>query len=322
MKKVLVIDLGGTTAKCAIIENDKIIYRFIIPTLHGEIIENIYSKCIEELDSINVKKEDLEFIGMTVCGLLDNEHGISIWSGNLKWQNYPVLKEMKRTFKTNNIFLLNDSKAAAYGEYIKGQNRKVRSMFLYTIGTGIGGGLILNEELYFGSNNGLASEPGHGGGYQDKFKCNCNKAGCIEGLSSATGIEKLLNEPKVKEYLLNQINIENNIIKIKDVTPLLIAKNPIVMKVFEEAILPLSKHISTIQHLLDLNKILIGGGPSKIGQPLIDIIDSQLKTMMFPQFYKTRNIEIANLGNDAGMWGIYFWSVKQIKKNSILLKKT
>ncbi|KAF5279608.1 hypothetical protein FQR65_LT15356 [Abscondita terminalis] len=156
-------------------------------------------------------------------------------------------------------------------------------MILYTIGTGIGGGAIFNNELVFGDNSGLPSEPGHGGGFQNEIQCSCGLIGCIEPVSSATGIERRLNQfaKKSKGKL--------------DIKDLFVEGNEEVREVFVQSLEPLAKSISVLVHFLDIAVIVIGGSPSNLGQPLIDILMKHLEKYCLPDFYKKVNLKLATL---------------------------
>lgn len=316
---ILAIDLGGTTAKAAFMDYDNnIIHKFIIPTDINNVIQNMYEYVVEECKKTKYKYEDIDFIATTVCGVYDYKSGYSVWSGNLRFKNYPYLSEYKKIFKIKNVFVMNDSKAAAYGEWKYGAGRKYESQFLYTIGTGIGGGLVFDNKMIFGTNTGFCSEPGHGGGFQNKYQCNCGLNGCVEGLSSATGIEKLLNEKATtSKGKLNNIYKQNGKIYIKDVAKLFFEKNKEVIEIFKTALDPIAKHISVLFHNLDLEVFIIGGGPSKLGEPLIKLIKDICKEKyVLPYFIDNLKIKVAELGNDAGIMGIYNFGREQFKLNN------
>ncbi|QEH61472.1 glucokinase [Spiroplasma chinense] len=305
-KYCFAVDLGGTTAKCAIIKDEIIEERFIVETQIGQVLENIKSVFDEKIVKYNIEDKDLEFVAITICGLIDYENGISIWTGNLEWSNFEVVKFLKELFHNENVFILNDSKAATYGEYVKGLNKEKPNMLLYTLGTGIGGGVILNSELYFGGNTKLASEPGHSGGFQNKYQCNCGLIGCIEGLSSATGIEKEIN--KNHEYYENKLGLNKDKYTIKDIAELFYNGDKKTVELFEECFLPLVKHMAVSIHLMDFDMVVIGGGPSAMGDHLLNLLKKQLKNYLMPPFYEKLDLRIAKLRNDAGLWGVYHFA--------------
>ncbi|ATX70429.1 ROK family protein [Spiroplasma clarkii] len=310
-KYYLAVDLGGTSAKCAVIHQEQIIKRFTVPTKIGEVIENIHQTVTKEIVDLQITTADFQFIGFTICGLIDYEKGISLWSGNLQWENYEVVKEIKRIFQNPHVFILNDSKAATYGEYVGGINQEKPNVLFYTIGTGIGGGVILNHQLYFGNHTKLASEPGHGGGFQNLYQCNCGLQGCVEGLSSATGIEKQIN--KNRDYFCKKLNLDKSKLTIKDIAPLFYAKDKVTMDLFKIALAPLANHIAVSLHLLDFDIVIIGGGPCALGDDLLVLLKELLKQSLLPAFYEKLDLRIAKLENDAGIWGIYHFAKNLLK---------
>lgn len=315
--KALCIDIGGTSAKCVFFEDGKIINSFQVGTLNREeILQNIYEICIKKLNEINVLMNDLDFVGIAVPCLLDMKTGTAILATNLGWNNYPVLTEARRIFNNKNVFLLNDASAATYGEWKVTLNGNTKSMALYSIGTGIGGGLIYNNQLVVGDNSGLASEPGHGGGMQTEFKCPCGLEGCIEPVSSATWIEKEINKVgEMSTGKLGELYKEKSPLKIKDVSMLFKNEDPEVLKIFDKAMEPLAKVISVVVHSLDIKTIVISGGPSNLGKGLEKIIRKQLSRFVLPLFLNTLEIKMSKLTNWVGVRGVYEYGKDNFKKN-------
>ncbi|AGR41897.1 ROK family protein [Spiroplasma diminutum] len=315
MSKAFTIDLGATSAKCAFFEDEKVIKTFVYKTIDKtNLLENIAKKTYEIAKENNIDMNDLDFVGVAVCGIVDNETGTVIYSTNLGWKNYPTRKELISLFGNENIIVLNDAKAATYGEWAASLNREPDSMALFTIGTGVGGGAIFNRKLVFGDNTGLPSEPGHGGGFQNQFQCDCGLIGCLDPVSSATGIERRLREvgststgPLGKIYADLKENIH-----IIDVADLFINGDPEITKIFEENLEPLAKCISVLIHFFDLSMVVIGGGPSNLGEPFLNIIKEKLKSYVLPDFYSKIRINKSNLGDLVGAWGVYKYGLDHI----------
>ncbi|AGR40899.1 ROK family protein [Spiroplasma taiwanense] len=318
MAKVFAIDLGATSAKCAFFIDDEVVANFNYDTTRREnLLENIAKKATEIAKENNIIMDEVDFVGIAVCGIVDNLKGSVVYSANLGWKDYPTREELKRIFKNENIVVLNDAKSATYGEWSKGLKEEPDSMALFTIGTGVGGGAIFNRKLVFGDNTGFPSEPGHGGGFQDEVQCICGLKGCIEPVSSATGIEKKLNEvAKNSTGKLGKVYNElNRVIHIKDIAFLVQENDSEVMEIFNSCLEPLAKCISVLIHFFDISMIVIGGGPSNLGDPLIKIIREKLKNYVLPEFYKRLNLRKAILGDLVGAWGVY-----QYGKNYLLKK--
>ncbi|AHI52592.1 ROK family protein [Spiroplasma culicicola] len=308
MAKALAIDLGATSAKCAFFDNDQVVVKFIFDTTNREnLLERIADEAFIVAKKHDIKMDELDFVGIAVCGIVDNSTGNVIFSNNLGWRDYPTKDELKRLFKTQKVIVLNDAKAATFGEWSKGLKKVPSSMALFTIGTGVGGGAIFNGELVFGDNTGLPSEPGHGGGFQDKVQCGCGLKGCIEPIASATGIERaLIEKAKVSKGPLADKYAElGENLHIKDVADLFQDKDPDVLEVFSTSMEPLAKVISVLIHFFDISMIVIGGGPSNLGKPLLDLIKNQLSNYVLPDFYHRLNLVQASLSDLVGAWGVY-----------------
>lgn len=313
MKKILAIDLGGNSAKCAIIDNQIITLKFEIPTPKDNILINLYEQITKKFSQNKVLWDDIKAISLSVPGAYDKSKGEIIYAGNLNWWNYPIFKEAKDIFNNQNVYILNDANAAVYGEWQKGQNGKPQSMMLYTLGTGIGHGIILNGQLWEGTNKYIASEGGHGGAFAgDDALCTCGVYGCLEVTSSATGIEKELNLLKNKQYVEKKLSCSFDYIKIVDIVDLFQNNDEIIVGIFNKSLLPLAKAIGYTQTILDLNKVVIGGGPSQLGNKIVNILLNNAKKYTTKVFWDSLNIEIAKLGNEAGVWGAYYWALDQL----------
>ncbi|AAT75855.1 glucose kinase [Mesoplasma florum L1] len=311
---ILNIDLGGNSAKCALIENFEIKSKFFVETPKFEIIENLKKMIDIYFKENGYKWENIEAISFSVPGAYDKKTEIIVFAGNLNWWNYPLLKEARRIFNFEKIFILNDANAATYGEWKKGQDGIPESMMLFTLGTGVGHGLILNKQIWEGTKKGYASEGGHGGCFADEeLLCSCGVYGCLEAKSSATGIERELNKTDNKNYIESKFGKEFKTIKIIDIVELFNNEDPVIINIFKECLMPLSKAIGYLQTVLDVDKVIIGGGPSNLGERISEIIFENLKKYTLKSFYEDMVIEIAKLGNDAGIWGAYYWAVENIK---------
>ncbi|QHX36438.1 ROK family protein [Spiroplasma sp. BIUS-1] len=315
MPKAFTIDLGATSAKCAFFDHEKVIKTFVFDTTNKtNLLENISKETFKVAAENNIDMEALDFVGIAVCGIVDNETGTVLYSTNLGWTNYPTRIELQKLFNNKNIVVLNDAKAATYGEWSASLNKEPESMALFTIGTGVGGGAIFNRKLVFGDNTGLPSEPGHGGGFQNVFQCSCGLLGCLDPVSSATGIERRLIEVASKSSgplgeVYSRLKEDLHII---DVADLFKNGDKEVVDVFKENLEPLAKCISVLIHFFDLSMIVIGGGPSNLGEPFLDIIKEDLKKYVLPQFYDKIKITSSGLKDLVGAWGVYKYGVDHI----------
>ncbi|AOG60155.1 glucokinase [Spiroplasma helicoides] len=308
MAKAFVVDLGATFAKCAFFEKDEVQLKFEYPTSDRKnILERIVEEAFKKADENKIDIKTLDFIGIAVCGIVDNKTGTVIYSTNLGWKNYPVKAILQELFNNKNVVVLNDAKSATFGEWSRGLNKEPNSMALFTIGTGIGGGAIFDRDLVFGDNTGLPSEPGHGGGFQNEIECGCGLKGCVEPISSATGIERALREQgKVSKGELGKRYKElGDDLHIIDIADLFLGGDQEVIDIFYKALEPLAKIISVLIHFFDISIIVIGGGPSNLGEPLMELIRKQLKHYVLPDFYEKLNLVQTSLRGLVGNWGVY-----------------
>ncbi len=306
---ILALDLGGTSCKLAIIdENKKIIKKFKpIQTVVGMDLKWLFDELNKILDD-----NEYDYIGLSTPGFIDHKNSIIKLSGNLNFKNFNIKANAKK-YTSKQIFVLNDANAAALGE-VWFTNSDIDSCIFYTIGTGIGGGLIVNGKLVFGS-EGFAGEFGHGGNFSHQFKCSCGEIGCIEPLASAQGLRKLLlakakGNPNSK--LAKIINEHQNHFDVRDVKELLVNSDPLVKNVFETSMDVLSAHISTMIYAINPQLVIIGGGISHCGKPLLDIIIKGVKKYSSDIMIKNTVFTIAKLGNDAGIFGAAKWVIDNV----------
>lgn len=313
--KILGIDLGGTTAKCAYFVDDKMIHKFSIPTDRIHAIKHLKDEVEKELLNVNVKINDVEVLGVAIPGLVDMEEGIVNYSATFGWNNYPFAEEAKKAFNIKEVIILNDAKAATYGEWRVGYKSEINSMLLMTLGTGIGGGLIVHNQLIFGDLTKLPSEPGHGGGFQNDVECPCGCLGCIEPVSSATGMERKLNEvAKTTSGELNKLYKEKGILTLKDIDHLLQKDNKDVISVLEYCSDPLAKVISVMMHTLDMKSVVLAGGATKLGDKFLEIIKRNVNKYLLMVFREKINIKLSDMQEWAGLYGIIEYA-KDEKKN-------
>lgn len=289
---ILAIDLGGTSAKIGLYQNNKLTKNWNVVTntsdIWGNIKRNLHGLNLEEVDAI----------GLSVPGFIDHKNMIVKVAGNLGWKDYDVKKDFEKYF-AKPVYVLNDANAAALGEFWQGAGMGCDSIILYTIGTGVGGGIVVNGKLVYGK-DGFAGELGHGGNFQNKWECTCGLKHCMEPMSSATGITKLLKEGGFN-------------ITVKEAGDLLAEGNKKIEKIFREALTPLALHISIMQCALNPNKIIIGGGPSNIGEPLRKVIQELVDENQLGFISQSSSIVLATTKNEAGMLGAAYWAITNHK---------
>ncbi|NLJ87943.1 MAG: ROK family protein [Epulopiscium sp.] len=303
------VDLGGTKIAAGLVTKEgKLINKKSIPTLrqrnYQEIIKDMGNLCLDLIKENNVSLEDLHSIGVGSPGLPDPENGILVYSNNLNFKNVPLCKELQQYINIP-IYLENDANCAALGEAVAGAAKEYNSSVTVTLGTGIGGGIIIDGKIYSGSFN-AGGEIGHHVIVVDGEQCTCGRKGCWEVYASATA---LIRESKIaairhpESQLNSMVNGEINRINAK--TPFDAAQNgdKVASEVIDNYFKYLGAGIVNMVNILQPEVVIIGGGISGQGEyllkPLRDILDRDAYGLG-PA--KTK-LKVAELGNDAGIIG-------------------
>lgn len=303
-KYCLGIDLGGTTTKFGLFDIDGNLHRkWQITTDVSEsgkyILKNIAESLKITCENLQIKNEQISGVGMGVPGLV-TENGNVTDAANLGWDNKNVVDELSDLLNLP-VVAGNDANVAALGEMWKGSGIGYKNLVMLTLGTGIGGGIIVNEKIVTGL-FGAGGEIGHIPiVYDETSPCACGRTGCLEQVASATGIiktaKRLLIESTEESLLRHQEQITVPIIfeaaKSGDY---------IALKVVERAGRFLGLALATITGILDPEVYIIGGGVSNAGTYLLNIIIKHYRENVLHACRDTK-IRLASLGNDAGIYG-------------------
>jgi glucokinase len=323
VKWIVGVDLGGTTTKLAFLDlAGEMIYKWEIKTNHSnegkEIITNIAKSIDQKLADCKKSKDHLLGIGIGAPGPIHFETGIILNSVNLGWKDNFPLQDFMESETSLPVFIENDANCAALGEMWKGSGNGCKDLVFVTIGTGIGGGIIVNGEIIHGI-NGAGGEIGHitaipiGG-----TRCNCGKTGCIETIASATGIVRLAKAKLSSQDAsgeLKKILIQKGEITAKDVMDSARNGDMTSTQVIEDITFYLGFVLAGIANTLNPEKIIIGGGVSKAGQILIDPLKEKFKQFAFKAVRESSTIHQAMLGNDAGVIGAAWLVKSRLRKN-------
>ncbi len=300
------VDLGGTTVKIGLLDMEgTMIEKYQIPTRKEEngkyIIGDILDKIQTVMQEKSITKAEVAGIGIGVPGAV-TEQGIVNRCINLGWDVIDVEKIMEQKSGLQ-VKVGNDANMAALGEYWKGGAQGYTSMVFITVGTGIGGGVILNGRPVFGK-NGAAAELGHMPMVDDEEEyCNCGKKGCLEQVASATGIVRTARR------ILKQTGLESSLQKTgttdftaKDVFDEAKKGDKVAAQTVELVSSYLGRALADAACMFDPECFIIGGGVSAAGTYFIDKITAYYRQYAFHASKDTRIIQ-ARLGNDAGMYG-------------------
>lgn len=309
------IDIGGTTIKYGLFDNDnKLIDKWSIDTDISndgtKIVPDLCNSLIKYLKEKNIK--EINSIGITIPG--PTTHGDKVVKAvNLNWKKeFNIAKEIKSHLNMDTyIYAINDANAAAYGEYVCGAGKSYDSIFMVTIGTGIGGALIFDDKLIEGTHGG-AGEIGHLKVF-DKYplKCNCGGIGCLETIAAKNGIFNLflknIEEGKFKTSIPKKNDYSD--FTIKDMCDRAKDGDELCKETIRESMYYIGKALSYVSEIVEPECMIIGGGIAKAGNLILDYIKdgynkNSTMTSVKPAF------TLAELQNDAGIYGAMLMAKK------------
>ncbi|MCB2354154.1 ROK family protein [Clostridium estertheticum] len=303
------IDLGGTNIAIGIVdENGKIIHEESCETRSEreaqELIDDMIALVLKVLDEYHMQLNEITAIGVGIPGLADKDGNV-IFCVNLGWRNVPLRKMLEDALHTP-VYIDNDATVAALAEYESGSMQNCKSGLMLTLGTGIGGGIILNGEIYSGF-NGVGSELGHTVIGENFYNCNCGRNGCLETFSSSTAIikytKKLIMEMNEPTTIME--NVEGNIDNLNAKIIFDCAKkgDKIAALAVDRLIKYLGIGIINIVNFIDPEIIVLGGGIAGAGQYLLDLITKEVVANKYYKDLHIAKIVLAQLGNKAGVIG-------------------
>jgi glucokinase len=310
------IDVGGTSAKIGLVDKSgKIIEKTQVPTLKSmywhEIIDNFIKPVLNwKNNGINIKG-----IGFGTPGFVNKETGIVFNCENIPGLiNAQFVKYLNDKFNVP-VFADNDATCAAIAEHLFGAGKDFSDFLLVTVGTGIGSGLILNNQVYRGK-NGYAGELGHMIVVAEGRECSCGNNGCVEAYSSATSIVKRIKDGIKKGYITSYNDIDRKEINAKIIFDR--AKNGDIYSIdaIDSAARYLGRMLGGIINLLNLEAIIIGGGVAESGDYFIDKIKFYCNQVAWYVFTKDLKIIPAKLLNDAGIIGAASLAITETNKSS------
>ncbi|WP_068671885.1 ROK family glucokinase [Oceanobacillus sp. Castelsardo] len=325
MEKILVgVDIGGTTIKLGFINlNGTIIEKWEIPTNTtnngNAIVDDIWKSIQNKLD--NQKNNiGLYGIGVGAPGFINVESGYVSEAVNIGWKGMDLKHQLEKR-STIPVFVQNDANIAALGEYWIGAGQGSLNMIAVTLGTGVGGGIIVNGSILNGE-NGMAGEIGHIKVDPEGVQCNCGGTGCLETISSATGIKRqgmnsILINPNSK---LAKYYEDKGVITAKDVIDFAKTGDETCLKIVDYSCDILGKVLANIGTVINPSKVIIGGGVSKAGDFLLEKIDTAFRKYAIPKLHEICELKIAQLGNDAGILGGAFLVKQNLEEQKIQLK--
>ena len=309
------VDLGGTKISAAVTDGEyNIVTKVSCPTnakRHSdEIALDIAHLCQKAATEAGVDITEIESIGAGTPGAVDGLHGIVEYSCNLPFRSYPLAEKLAEMTKNPNIYIENDANAAALGECVAGASKNSSSSIMVTLGTGVGGGIIIDGKILSGY-NGTAGELGHMVIVHNGVSCPCGRKGCFEAYCSATALVRMTKERLTQLKADNVTSLmldmcENDPERANTRTAFDASKHgdEPAKALIGEFIGYLACGITNLINIFQPEIITIGGGLSGEGDYLLDALVPLVEKEQYTRSYaKKTTIKIAKLGNDAGIIG-------------------
>jgi len=289
------VDLGGTNISVGVVDGDwKIIGRGKRKTLAGrpaeQVLADIAAACNDAVADAGLAAQQIESMGLATPGSVEKDTGVITYANNLDFHNVPA-REILQQWYSCPIYLDNDANCAALGEALAGSGRGVNSFIAVTLGTGVGGGIVIDGKVVNGCND-AAGEVGHFVIAVDGKPCNCGRSGCWESYSSATALIAQAKEAGL------------DIDGAKDVFDARDAGDERAAAVIEYYLRYLAAGVTNLVNIFQPDKICFGGGVANQGEallvPLRKLVEAERYTRYAP--VQTELVQ-ACLGNDAGIVG-------------------
>lgn len=309
------IDLGGTNIVAGVVDEKgsiivKASCKTSVPRTMEAICDDMTAVALKALESADMKKSDIKYVGIGAPGAVNSDTGIIEFANNFGFHNWEIVRMMEERLGIK-VYVENDANAAAYGEYQVGAAKDANDAVVITLGTGVGGGIIVDGMIYSGSNY-AGAEVGHTVIQHNGRLCTCGRRGCWEAYSSATGLINMTKEAiaiqQAPNYLLYKL-VDGDPNKVTGKTAFDAAKQgcPLAQEVVKMYIDYLGCGLVNIINVFQPEILCIGGGISREG----DYILAPLQKIIERDRYTKHNdnqtkLCIAELGNDAGVIGAAF----------------
>jgi glucokinase len=300
------VDVGGTKIAAGVVdENGKVlgVARRDSPARDSQAIERDIADLIGEL----ALDHDIEGVGVGAAGFIDSTRSTVLFAPNLAWRNEPLRADLERLTGLP-VVIENDANAAAWGEFAYGAGKDVEDLLLVTVGTGVGGGVVLNGQLHRGA-FGVAGEIGHFRVKPGGRICGCGNRGCWEQYASGTALVRDTRELAREGSLIAASLVDRAGGDIEAITGPLITEaaqdgDAFAVEQLQALGKWLGEGIASLAAVLDPEAVVIGGGVSAAGDLLLDAVRAHFRANLTGRNYRPLlEIRTAELGNDAGLIG-------------------
>ena len=299
------IDIGGTTVKIGLFaETGEMLDRWEIPTRKGRepfgLLVDVKASLEDCMAKKNIGKTDILGIGMTAPGPVTAD-GVLQNAVNIGWGSVKLAEEAEKVIGISPVRAGNDARVAALGEAAFGAGKGAESMLMVTLGTGVGGGVVLHGKILTGM-SGVAGEIGHM--TMDPYEtetCGCGKKGCLEQYASATGMVRVA-ECFLKERTDASVLRQAEKVTAKSLWDAAKAGDSLANEITDFVCSRLGAAIANAVYLVDTEMVVIGGGVSAAGQFLLEKVEKAYNERVFAHS-RNKKFVLAKLGNDAGIMG-------------------
>jgi len=301
---VLAADVGGTNTRMAVVNENGDILALLKKSTHckegrDEMIKFIVSFAGETIEKSKLSKEEICGMGIGFPGPLNAETGTIFNPPNLNgWDSVPLRDMLEKELGVP-VAIENDANAAALGEWWRGAGSGTHSLFCITLGTGVGGGIIMDGKVWHGASS-IAGEIGHTTVIRDGIKCTCGNIGCLETYACSGGILKRVNNALLKE---GDNDSQQPLTNLKQVDQMVMQGNEIVLNVIKETGVILGIAIANIANLLNPEMIVLFGGVTNLGEHLVGPLKEEVNRRAFKKATESLRIELSQLGDNSGILG-------------------
>lgn len=309
------IDLGGTNIAVGVVnESYEIIAKGSVPTLANRdgrlIIKDMAEISKKVIANAGLTLDDIAYAGIATPGTADSDTGVVVYANNLPFNNFPIADLLKEYLGIEKVYIENDANAAAKAEAVAGAAKGAKYSVMITLGTGLGGGVILDNKVYSGFNH-AGAELGHVVIQKGGKQCTCGRRGCWETYSSATGLVNMTKDHLIKArengtktIIEDMINGDLNAVNARVAFAAMKQGDKVGAEIVDEYIDYLASGVATMINIFQPNVLSIGGGVCNekdyLLKPLIEKVSAE--TYGNGEGERTK-IKIAELGNDAGILG-------------------
>jgi glucokinase len=308
------IDLGGTNIAAGIVDKDlNLLYTASVPTGADRdgalIMDDMAELCRKLCADHNIALSEIESIGIASPGIANHDTGVVEYANNLPFRKFPIAQMLRERLGIERVRLENDANAAAWGEAVAGAAKGTTNSIMITLGTGVGGGIIIDNKVYSGFNY-AGAELGHIVIEVNGAQCSCGRKGCWEAYSSATGLIRMTKE-KIEECeregrptLMKKIAEEKGKVSGRTAFDAKRAGDEAAAEVVDKYVLYLAEGLSNIVNIFQPEVVSLGGGVSNEGDYLLDLLMPRIRERVYGgNIVLATKICVAKLGNNAGIIG-------------------